>query len=145
MLRFIFPFMLVLACFIGVNAVIAQDGGQETPTDKIESAIIPGSTIPKELLALDYLQCFKGCASNYEDDLCEPLCLCTVREIQKRFERTSYERFRLQLSLNNLDEGNRIIANNMAKACVAEIERQGIKVTPRARDGNEGEPTKPTP
>ena len=112
----------------------AQETDQKPPgmDETLAPAIIEGSDLPKDLLALDYLSCYNGCANGYSDEICKPLCLCAVRQLQKRFVKQSYLRFRLQLSLNNLDEGNRIIATSMAEACTAEIEQRGIEIKPKS-------------
>ena len=150
-MRHIFAVLALLGLFAGLifaDAAAAQDtkpADENSVQKKVEDAILEGSDLPRDLLVLDYLQCFQGCSDGFRREVCEPLCLCVIRELQKRFAKASYLKLRLQMSLNNVDPQNRILMDRMAITCTKEIEDKGIVINPGKGDDADKPLPPPTP
>ncbi|MEX0299375.1 MAG: hypothetical protein AB3N28_09920 [Kordiimonas sp.] len=84
--------------------------------------------IPKELLDLDYQRCENDCVPGFGEATCKPLCECTVSEFQKRLDYARYLDLSVQLSRGELKPESRILLDDIAKHCTAELDKNGIAV-----------------
>ena len=91
-------------------------------------AIQSGRAIPEDLLTLDHQRCMNGCVPGFGEATCKPLCDCTVAEFQKKMDFEAYLDMSVQLSKNAVSPELRVLLDDVAKMCTAEIERKGIEV-----------------
>jgi len=92
-------------------------------------AVMAQSTaIPKDMLDLDRQRCENDCVPAYGEATCKPLCGCTVREYQKRLDFDAYLKLSVELSRNEISEASRVLLDDIAKMCTAELDAAGIEV-----------------
>ena len=127
--------LLVCATAVAGAQDTKQPPATVTPADNeaFVQVIDPKSDIPVELLAIDYRQCFDGCKQGgIGEPACKSLCVCSIREFQKRYVNKSYVAVRAQMSFNRVDEANRIILNSIGEKCGQEAVDAGL-LTPEPK------------
>jgi len=92
------------------------------------AAFAQSNQIPQDLLDLDRQRCVNDCVPGFGEATCKPLCECTVGEFKKRLDFDAYLDLSVQLSRGEISEKNRIMLDDIAKMCTAQIEKGGIEV-----------------
>ena len=79
--------------------------------------------IPEEILDAELDECQLDCEESNNEELCEALCNCAIKRIDKKFSYEAYLEFKQEMASGLVSDENQNFSAETGLVCAAEAER----------------------